>query len=126
MLDSASAIDSWVRAVEDFALQRATLQGVIPSGYKLVQKRANRKWKDEDQVREVLEPVLGDSIYAPRKILTPAQMDKVAKKEGNWIPIEQLYEKPEGQLTLTKISDVRAAKSAPTAIDVFGPIPEGE
>jgi hypothetical protein len=66
-----------IKAIEEFAYAEAT-RGVEIPGYKLVDKRATRKWKDEGEVRLAL----GDRAEAfdPPSLKSPAQMEKTLGK----------------------------------------------
>lgn len=77
-LDSLPVLEAFVKNVREFAYAEAEA-GRCPPGYKLVAKRATRRWRSEAEVVEHLQDLgIGDDlIYAPREIKSPAQMEKV-------------------------------------------------
>lgn len=108
----------WAKAVSEYALGRMK-SGVKVSGQKLVEKRANRKWTDEVQALKVLAPILGDAMYAPRKIRTPAQMETLLKQnKRDPEALKPLIFKPKAGLTIAPESDKRKA-AAQSATEVF-------
>lgn len=99
-------LDSWAKDVEGLA-QRAMERGIVVPGYKLVRKRANRKWIDAAEVERKLKNRSGvkkaDTHTASLK--SPAQIEKLVGKD--WVA--RHAEKPEGGLTVATESDKRAA-----------------
>jgi len=91
-LDSISLMKVWIKTVEEFAFNRA-LAGQAPPNYKLVQKRAVRAWKrSEEQIKRALVDLVDEDEMYNKKILSPAQMEKVLPKEKKKI-IETLVSK---------------------------------
>lgn len=79
-LDSRPALLAWLKALDEFAYAEAEA-GRCPPGYKLVAKRATRKWRSEGEVVDKLESVLTDAeLYEPRTVKSPAQLEKVVDK----------------------------------------------
>lgn len=71
---------SWINSVREFAYGEAQ-HGRVPPGWKLVQKRATRKWHNEDSVSNFLCGKLNlevEEIY-DRVLRSPAQIEKVMK-----------------------------------------------
>lgn len=88
-LDSREPLKAWLKALDEFAYAEAEA-GRTPPGYKLVAKKANRKWRDEPDLIETLTDigVKADVIYAPRKAKSPAQLEKLIDKkiiESHWV-----------------------------------------
>lgn len=81
-LDQVPRVEAWVKAVREFAYAEAE-RGFCPPGYKLVAKRASRKWTNEDEVAAVLNKwgFADDDIYAPAKLKSPAQLEKAIGKQ---------------------------------------------
>ena len=77
-LDSIAIVEAWIKNVREFAYAEAEA-GRTPPGYKLVAKRANRKWRDEDDASGELRNALGVhvDIYEPRSLLSPAKIEKI-------------------------------------------------
>jgi len=101
-----------IKAIEEFAYAEALAGRDVP-GYKLVDKRPTRKWKSEDEVvawaqKNAIDP------YAPRAVVSPAQMDERVKataprgkkKEATEV-LKPLYEFVSSGLALVPIADNR-------------------
>lgn len=98
ILDYAERIEKWLKAVQAHAEGIAMDGGEVP-GYALEKKRANRKWKDEEEVAKRFAE-LGDQLVKA-KLISPAALEKLVperKKE-----IESLTERPDNGLTLKKV-----------------------
>lgn len=108
VLAAASLIRDWVSAVEEYA-QRQMETGIAIPGWKLVQKKANRKWADEDKVRGALTRYRQD-IY-DLKLKSVAQMEKLVKERGDKPEdvLDGLWIIPDTGLTLAPSSDKRKA-----------------
>lgn len=109
-----SALDDYKSSFFTY-LQELAERGENTPGWKLVRGRANRKWRSEDAVINALEPVLGDLLYE-KKLKSPAGVEKLKgiDKQG----LAQLWETPEGKLTLAPESDKRPAV-IPAALNPF-------
>lgn len=79
-LDSRETLKAWLKALDEFAYAEAEA-GRTPTGYKLVAKRANRKWRDEGELAVYLQGAYTASVmrevYEPATLKSPAQMEKV-------------------------------------------------
>ena len=127
VLDSAAMIKAWVADVEESALHMIKAGKKVP-GYKLVAGRANRKWaNDETTTMEDLKTIgLRLKDYTVNKLISPAAMDKVAKKEKLTISkitkIKELIEKQSGKATLVHETDRRPSISIELPDKPFGPV----
>lgn len=74
-----SRFDSWFKQLESLLYTYAEAGNPAP-GTKLVEGRKTRKWVDEKAAESALSEH-GDVIYAPKKLRSPAQMEKVIDKE---------------------------------------------
>lgn len=77
LLDTVPIIDAYVKSVEEYALNLANNGGRV-DGYKLVQKRAIRQWKDEEAVKSRFGEL---SIKRTETVISPAQMEAALKLE---------------------------------------------
>ncbi len=103
-LKNASLIKAWVESVEKHAKVSAE-SGVEIEGFKLVKAKKNRKWTDEKALVKEFGDLFDESdLYAPRKLKTPAALEKIVGKAD----VARFSETPEGGLTLVKDSDKRA------------------
>lgn len=97
----------WSSEVKAYAQAQAESGFRIP-GYKLVARRAERKWVDEEQTSSVLEEHLNDAAYN-RKLLSVAQAEKALKKAGlsPEAILDGIWEKPDTGVTLVPEDDKR-------------------
>lgn len=77
-LDSIPLVEARIKAIREFAYAEAE-RGNPPPGYKLVAKRATRKWVDEATVVEWAKRKAIDPYEAPT-VKSPAQLEKGLKK----------------------------------------------
>lgn len=115
ILAAKPTIASWLKAVEEVVLDRLKAGQEFP-GYKLVAKRAMRKWKNPDQASKWLEKRLGEKAYT-RKPLSPAQAEKELKAVDKSLDSE-LFTKESSGANLVPASDPRPALAA-SAADEF-------
>lgn len=79
-LHAMDAIEAKIKAVREFAYAEAEAGRCAP-GWKLVAKRARRKWRDEGEVIATFQDTLGDDLFEPRAVKSPAQLEKAIGKE---------------------------------------------
>ncbi len=117
-LEWLPVLESWCKNVREFAYREAE-HGRCPPGWKLVQKRANRKWKhSEDEIASNLECILPDQeCYWDKSLKSPAQVEKLLGKGAKEI-LADLITQESGGLTLAPESDRRPAAQI-TALEAF-------
>ena len=103
-LDKREIVKAWLKTIDEFAYDILEKGGEI-EGYKLVAKRATRKWRDPVEAQAALE-TFGDDIYEPVMLKTPAQMEKIIKDKKL---IETLVVAESSGHTLVDSSDKRPA-----------------
>ena len=102
-LQGAKLLSTWIKSVESYGEQLLN-QGQKIDGFKLVKKRAIRKWKEDiDGQLEDLESIFGENIYEPKKLKSPAKLEKIVGKKN----IEEYTYKPETGTTVAPSSDKR-------------------
>lgn len=81
VLNWLPALESWIKSVREFAYGEAE-HGRCPPGWKLVQKRATRKWRDEKEAEKfILDSLKIDKEDAfSSSLRSPAQIEKLLKK----------------------------------------------
>lgn len=92
-MQAAGVLRTWIDAVEDAAVSLAMSGETLP-GFKLVEKRPTRKWADEDVVRQWFagSTMIDEDDYAPRKLVSPAQAEKLVKAGGGKDGVKALAE----------------------------------
>ena len=103
-------VEKWAREVRKVAHEQAEL-GIEIQGWKLVAKRASRKWIDEDvaleKVRNMKKLLLAEATTM--KILSPPQLEKVCKtKKLDFGIFDDYIHSVSSGTTLAKDSDKRA------------------
>lgn len=113
VLNAAELIKEWAAKVKAYAQSKLEGGSQLP-GFKLVAKRANRKWAgDAEEVAKTLESYLGDAAWN-KKLVSPAQAEKALKKAGQCAEeiVGRLAEKPDAGLVIAPESDKRPAVQA--------------
>jgi hypothetical protein len=125
VLDKGGDVQDWIKSVGAYALNMLKNGEEIP-GYKLVEKRTNRRWVDPDAAMKYLKSrrLKVDERYV-RKPVSPAQAEKVLKAKGGRALPESLVEKPEGGPALASIEDKRPEKLSGMR-EAFGVLETGE
>lgn len=107
ILDFSDILKSWLNAVEVYAYTMLE-RGEKIEGYKLVKKRANRKWNTSDEaVIGAITHLTGidaSKLYSEPKIKSPAQIEAL-KIDKNLVA--SLCETPDNGNTMVPISDKR-------------------
>jgi hypothetical protein len=100
-------LETWIKQVRQHAYGEA-LHGRTPPGWKLVQKRATRKWVDPQDAAEQLvkRTELQNSELFNTAFKSPAQVEKMLNKDGKII-IAELCEKISSGTTLAPEDDKR-------------------
>lgn len=97
-------LESWAKAVREFAYAEAVRGKTLP-GWKVVEKRATRKWRDPESVPTALSTILKPDQIFEQKLRSPAQIEKIAKK----IELDTLTVSISSGYTLVPESDKRPA-----------------
>jgi hypothetical protein len=103
-------VESWVKAVKE-ELYVQISRGVSIPGWKVVDKRATRKWSvDDGEIMDTLDDAGIDfNPFIQTKVLTPAQMEKALKKNKVDIDLSEFIIKTSTGTTLAQESDSREA-----------------
>lgn len=106
VLKRAPILEEWLSGIRERVY--AELQGGRPvPGWKLVPKRAMRKWRDEKEADKTLREVHNldySAIHEKPKLLSPAQMEKLLPKG---VSLDDLIVKESSGETLAPDSDRR-------------------
>lgn len=78
----ADDLETWIKAVREYAYSEAKA-GRPPAGWKLVEKRATRKWKDPRTAAQAIETLFNVSHEQmfETKLKSPPQIEKVLGKQ---------------------------------------------
>lgn len=118
VLDAADEYMKWISDLQGYALDQAVNNGKKWPGYKLVEGRSYRRYKDQGKVAEALIAAgyKEDEIYE-KVLLGITKMERaVGRKEFNEL-LAGLIEKPPGKAKLAPESDKRPAVKSAAEID---------
>jgi len=94
VMEKASVIEAWLKDVRTHVENTLIAGGAVP-GYKLVAKRATRKWADEQATIAFLEQTGYDpEEYETRKLKSPAQVEKLMGKKN--VPTDLVVKESSG------------------------------
>lgn len=131
LLDKIELLEPWMRALRALAQERMEAGTTVP-GWKVVPKRALRRWAEDEDV-EVLTALaragLHEDDYSTTKPLTPAQVErKVGRKTYEAAVAPHVVKRSSGN-TIASDGDprtrVRAARSGAEAFGIQPPNTEG-
>lgn len=104
-------LESWCKRVREYGHAEA-VAGRMPSGLKLVAKRATRKWKDADLAAKALQSQGVTDIFSEPELLSPAKIEPKMpgkNKTERAAKIEALTVKESSGTVLADESDPRPA-----------------
>lgn len=101
-------VQNWCKRLEEFAHAEA-VRGRVAPGFKLVNKRATRQWKDVNAAATTLELMgVDEADVWETKIRSPAQIEKVLPRGERKVVNDLSEAKPSGTV-LAPIEDPRQA-----------------
>jgi len=107
-LDFLPILEGWIKNTREFAYGEAEKGHEVPN-WKLVEKRASRKWKqEEDYVAGALSNFFPTTEMYEKKLLSPAAIEKLLPKEKRDV-LDELTVKESSGHTLVHESDKRPA-----------------
>lgn len=107
-LNKLEVLENWISDMRAVALKQLESGAEIP-GWKLVAKRATRKWVNEQQAKDaMIAQGLTESEITETSILSPAQAEKVLKKYKLKLPEDSVVSISSGN-TLAPEDDPRPA-----------------
>lgn len=104
-LDFLPILEGWIKNTREFAYGEAEKGYALP-GYKLVEKRATRKWRDESLARAYFGNA--PEFYTEPELKTPAAIEKLLPKDER-AKLDELCVKESSGHTLAHESDKRPA-----------------
>lgn len=123
ILSKLSDLTKWANEIMAYATDAAVNHGKDWSGFKVVEGRSNRKYKDEDKVADVAKANGYKDIYR-QSLITLTEMEKLMGKTKLKEVLGDLIIKPKGRPTLVPLSDKRQALNVSSAETEFNKITE--
>jgi hypothetical protein len=104
VLAKAQDIRTWVNDVEEYALERAVTENVVPTGFKLATTVTHRKISDTEFAATILKEkgLPDDAIWEPRKLKSIATLEKLGPKGQVAAWLSELIVRPEGSPKLVR------------------------
>ena len=115
ILNDADVIEAWLKNVRDYAL-RVLQDGKPIPGWKVAPKKGTRKWKDERMVKQRLASE-GLTGFMEENLLSPAQVEKLAKKQGVQLDLFDLITTESSGVKIVRETDAAASATASAEID---------
>ena len=108
ILTQIDLISDWVKSLHGYAYDQLNTGNEVP-GFKLVEGRSLRKWKDEEEIeKHLLSLNLKDDDLYTKKLVSPAQAEKLVKLVGvKPAELSNFIRKPPGKPTIAPESDKR-------------------
>ena len=113
----------WANAILAYATDAALNHGKEWTGFKIVEGRSVRRYKDEDVVAREAESAGYTDIF-DKKLISLTQMERLMGKKAFTDILDGLIEKPPGKPTLVPVSDKRPAIHTGSAQSEFTAITE--
>ena len=108
ILPIADALTSWVNDIFTYAQARAIKDGKKWNGYKVVEGKSNRRYRDKKKVAEVcLKNGFALSQLYKQELIGITEMEKLMGKKKFAEIIGKYVEKPKGKLSLVPETDKR-------------------
>lgn len=123
MLKAIPIIKSWIKNVEAMA-EKEVAEGKAPEGFKIVPKRAMRKWKEDPAITKRKLLAMGakeEEILSPRNLKSVAQVEKTLK-DGKKEELEELYVRVSSGNTWAPLDDRRKEAKITTGAERFADI----
>jgi hypothetical protein len=105
-LQQVPMVKAWVNAIESAAFDLVDHGGALP-GFKLVEGRSVRRWKDEQEAFEILAEHINEPYES--KLISVAQAEKALGKKAFAELLGNTVEKAAGKPSLVPDSDKRSA-----------------
>ena len=123
ILSKLSDLTRWANEIVAYATDAAVNHGKEWSGFKVVEGRSNRKYKDEDKIAEVAKANGYKDIYRT-SLITLTEMEKLMGKQKFKDILGDFIIKPPGKPTLVPLSNKRQALNVSSAKTEFNKIME--
>ena len=118
ILSSIGDLTSWANEIIAYATDAAVNHGKKWPGFKVVESRSNRKYKDEEAVAEAAKNAGYRDIYK-QSLITITEMEKLMGKTKFNEVLGGLVIKPPGKPTLVPVSDKRPEMNTSSAKNDF-------
>lgn len=118
ILSSIGDLTNWANEIIAYATDAAINHGKKWPGFKVVEGRSNRKYKDEEAVAEAAKNAGYRDIYK-QSLITITEMEKLMGKSKFNEILGELVMKPPGKPTLVPVSDKRPEMNTSSAKNDF-------
>lgn len=116
-------LTKWANEITAYATDAAVSHGKEWRGFKVVEGRSVRKYRDEEKVAEAAMDAGYKDIYR-RSLITMTEMQKLMGRKNFEAILGSLIYKPPGKPTLVPVTDKRPAMNVTNAMNEFNEIKE--
>lgn len=116
-------LTKWANEITAYATDAAVSHGKEWRGFKVVEGRSVRKYRDEEKVAEAAMDAGYKDIYR-KSLITMTEMQKLMGKKNFEAILGSLIYKPPGKPTLVPVTDKRPAMNVANAMNEFNEIKE--
>lgn len=112
ILRRAPTFIEWINSITNYAEQKAVNENKHWPGFKLVEGRSNRKWKNEDEVIKAIKeriPELSDEDIFKSSLKSLTEIERMLGKKRFSTQLSDMIIKPAGKPTLVDETDKRPA-----------------
>ena len=107
VISKAQQLKTWVNDVEEYALNRAVAENIVPPGYKLSTTKTHRKISDTALAATVLveKGMSPEIIWEAPKLKSIATLEKLGPKGQVAAWLGDLIQRPEGEPKLVRVKE---------------------
>ena len=116
-------LTKWANEITAYATDAAVSHGKEWRGFKVVEGRSVRKYRDEEKVAEAAMDAGYKDIYR-KSLITMTEMQKLMGRKNFEAILGSLIYKPPGKPTLVPVTDKRPAMNVTNAMNEFNEIKE--
>lgn len=87
MVKAVQAISAYSAAIDAQINERAIANGELIPGVVVKDSVVHRKWSDPEVAAQLAQETLGDKAFAPRALLSPAQMEKLGDAGKQFVAV---------------------------------------
>jgi ABC-type nitrate/sulfonate/bicarbonate transport system substrate-binding protein len=80
-MDKVDQLEAWCKSIRSATKAAIENGGEVP-GWKIIEGRKTRQWVDETEAEKRFKKLIKNNVYVPRKLKSPAQMEKMVSKEA--------------------------------------------
>lgn len=121
ILERMKLVKNWLTKVEDHVINGILNNELEIPGYKVVEGRSIRKYRDADEVaNRLIDNGYEESVIYEKNLLSLSKLEKVLGKKTFAELLSDMVDKPKGKPTIVLASDKRPAYTTDSDFEVIG------